>query len=363
MEISKYFQNCIDEGKLTGAAYVIWREDKELSRGVVGYSDLARTKSLQENAIFRLASMTKPITATAVMILCERDLLNLDNPIGKYIPFAHSGVGEFVNGKIRFVGYAREITIRDCLSHSSGLGSGELGSYQFYQRKQPFNLEENVRSWNGAFLDFEPRTRQAYSGLVAFELLALVAEKVSGMPFAEFLRSEIFEPLGMTQTKYTLTKEEENCLVDMTKTGELGNLEKVDFGLRGFDAFAEGYSGGSAGLFSTLDDYSRFVKMLACKGVWNGKRILQDRSVERMRSSEISIDDWQDWGLGVRVIKKQDNVQPLSIGSFGWSGAYGTHFWVEPQTGISAVLMLNKADVGGSNSVFSREFERLVYKN
>ena len=151
----------------------------------------------------------------------------------------------------------------------------------------------------------------------------------------------------------------------MTKTNESGELEPVDFGYRGFGAFAEGYTGGSAGLFSTLDDYARFACMLSQKGMLGNARILKEESVEQMSTPQHDysiqgVSEYFNWGLGVRVVEKQDEAQALPAGSYGWSGAYGTHFWVEPATKRCAILMLNKADVGGSGSPYSYEFEKLV---
>lgn len=365
-KIENNFQRHVSCGRITGALCTVYEKEKELYRGVFGYADCAQKKALRGNEFFRLASMTKPITATAILILQERGLLDIDAPIGKYIPdFQHGGVGVLIDGKLQFVKNAREITIRDCLCHASGLGSGAVGNYQFCQRKEPCNLAENVLSWNGALLDFEPKEKQAYSGVVAFELLAYVVEQVGKMPFETFLQKEIFIPLGMNQTKYTLDADERERLVEMSKTNQDGKLEFVDFGYCGFNAFAEGYTGGSAGLFSTIDDYMRFACMLAQDGTYQGIRILKEETVKKMRTPQHhygieGISEYFNWGLGVRVVEKQGASQPLPEGSFGWSGAYGTHFWVEPYTGKSAILMLNKADVGGSGSIYSLEFEKLV---
>ena len=363
------FEEHIKNKKLTGGVCGIYQKDKELYKGAWGYRDCLQQKTIKDNAIFRLASMTKPITAVAILIAEERGWLKLEDPISKYIlGFHHNGVGLLSNGQLQFLECAREITIHDCLTHSSGLGSGEIGNYQFLRFDTPKELKENVESWNGSFLDFAPKTKQCYSGVVAFEILAYIVQIVSGMPFAEFLQKEIFSPLGMKDTMYCLSKTNEHRLIEMSTTATDGGLLYVDYGKRGFAAFAKGYTGGSAGLFSTLEDYSKFVRMLACNGAFEGVRILSAKSVEKMRTAQLpytlnGINQYFNWGLGVRVCEKQGEWQPLPAGSFGWSGAYGTHFWIEPDTGRSAILMLNKADVNGSGSPFSREFEYLCSIN
>lgn len=367
--VEERFQEYVNSGKLTGIAYAVNYGAEECAYGTIGYADLARTKPMQTNTVFRLASMTKPITACAVLIAEERGLLSIDAPIGKYIEgFAHGGVGVMENGAACFSHSAREITIKDCLTHSSGLGSGVVGDFQFNRIPKPYDLRKNVYAWNGAFLDFEPGSRQAYSWGVAMELLAYIVERTSGMPYAEFLKKNIFEPLGMSDTSYELSGNMSERLAEMYRTGEDGRLQSVDLGVSGFEAFECGYPGGSAGLFSTLEDYSKFARMLANNGSLYGKRILTKNSVRKMRTPMLpktldGINEYFNWGLGVRVCEKRGEKQPLSDGSFGWSGAYGTHFWVEPETGVSAVLMLNKADVGGSGSPYSAEFERLVEKS
>lgn len=302
--------------------------------------------------------MTKPITVVAAMICKERGLLDLDAPIGKYIEgFSHRGVGKTEDGRIVFAREARAVTLRDIFTHSSGLGSGAIGDLQ-YERMKPFEtLSENAAAWNHRFLDFAPRSTEAYSPVVAFELAALAVERVSGKPYERFLQEELFSRLKMADTRYRLTAEQAARLVDLPLPDGKGNLRKKDLGLRGFAAFPEGYTGGSAGLFSTLEDYLSFAEMLAQGGIRKGVRLLREESVR-----EIGTSSFRRWGLGVYVRGVQSEAQPLPEGSFGWSGAYGTHFWIEPKSRTAAVLMLNHADCGGAASPFSAEFERSASK-
>jgi CubicO group peptidase (beta-lactamase class C family) len=263
--------------------------------------------------------------------------LHLDEPISKYIQgFSHAGVGEIVDGSLCFKENARDITLRDILTHSSGLGSGEVCEFQRAFMEKPYKLSKNVQSWNGRFLDFSPGAKSVYSGTVAFELAALAVERVANKPYGEFLQEEIFTPLGMVDTCYALNQEQAKRLVEMPFPNNKGQIEKIDMELRGFEAFAQGYTGGSAGLFSTLKDYMRFAQMLAFGGSLNGVRVLSEDSVKEMGTNQRN-----SWGLSVYVRGEKDGNQPLEKGSFGWSGAYGTHFWVEPSRKIAAVLMLN----------------------
>ena len=354
--IRNFFQKHVDEKRLTGAACAVAVNGEVIYREEFGYSDCEQSVPLQKDSIFRLASMTKPITVVAAMICKEMGLLDLDVPIGEYIEgFSHAGVGRMENGAPVLVQEARPITLRDIFTHSSGLCSGEVGHYQLGKLTMPVSLSENVAAWNHRFLDFAPRSKEAYSGTVAFELAALAVERVSNKPYERFLQEEIFSKLNMKDTCYSLTEEQALRLVDMPFPDDRGKIKKVALGLRGFGAYAQGYTGGSAGLFSTLDDYLVFVRMLANRGTWNGVRILSEKSVK-----EIGNRCFLKWGLGMYVRAAQTDLQPLPEGSFGWSGAYGTHFWVEPKSGTTAVLMLNHANCHGANSPFSAEFERLV---
>lgn len=354
--IRQYFQKLVASRQLTGAVCAVAVDGNTLYKEAFGYSDCAQSRPLKQNAIFRLASMTKPVTVTAAMICKEKGLLDLDSPIDRYIEgFSHRGVGKIENGEVVFAQEARQITLRDIFTHSSGLGSGEVGQCQLAKIKKPKLLSENAAAWNHRFLDFSPGSRVAYSSTVAFELAAYAVECVSQTPYARFVQDEICSKLGMKDTCYALTDEQALRLVEMPLPDRNGKIEKVDMGLCGFSSYEEGYTGGSAGLFSTLDDYLAFAQMLAQGGIWNGARILTEDSVRQMRSICLG-----DWGLGMYVRSAQTAVQPLPQGSFGWSGAYGTHFWVEPQSKTVAVLLLNHADCGGSGSPFSAEFERLA---
>lgn len=354
--VREYFEEQIAKKAITGAAYSVSVGDELIGDGVLGHSDCEGKKALSRDSVFRLASMTKPVTAVAVMICRDRGLLDLDEPIGRYLDgFSHGGVGEMLGGVPTRIGEAREITLRDILTHTSGLGSGEVGDYQQKGLPFPASLSSNAMAWRGKLLDFPVGAKSAYSPVVAFELAAFAVEAVTKRPYAEFLEDELFSRLGMRDTTYLPNKEQAARLVDLPAPDGSGGLVGRDIGLRGHERFAEGYHGGSAGLFSTLDDYAAFAKMLANLGEYNGERILSEEAVR-----EMSRPQFDTWGLGMYVRRVHNKYQPLERGSFGWSGAYGTHFWVEPNSRTVAVLMLNSYNCGGSASPFSAAFERLV---
>jgi CubicO group peptidase (beta-lactamase class C family) len=298
------------------------------------------------------------------MICKERGLLDFDKPISTYVEgFSHGGVAKLTDGTPVFVKEAREITLADIFTHTSGY-SGMLGSWQFERMGEFTTLSEFAEKWNGKYLEFSPAEKNAYSPILAFELAALAVERVTGKSYDAFLKEEVFDKLGMVDTTYTLNEEQRKRLVEPYVLE--GDFLKRDWGYCGFHVYEEGYTGGSAGLFSTLDDYLKFGQMLANGGIFNGVRVLSEESVAEMSTVKPvgGYDPSKDlrwWGYSLLVRVKQNYpTQPLREGSFGWSGAYGTHFWVNRKSGIVAVFMLNKGDVGGSDSPYSAEFERLV---
>ena len=361
----------LEAGLLPGAVCGVFLDGRPVFTYVSGYADVEKKIPLKENAVFRLASMTKPVTAAAALLCEDRGLLHIEDKVSRYLPaFSHMKVGRMENGRPMEAGEAsREITLYDVLTHSSGLGSGEVGAFQYGARSLPDTLEEAVGAYAGWLLDFDPASRQCYSAAVAFDLAARIVEIASGMPYAQFLEENIFRPLGMRDTGYTVDDERFARTVKMYRLKDDGSgIQPRDFKRCGFPEFKEGYTGGSAGLFSTFRDYSLFARMLAGEGEFGGVRILSKAAVEKMRRPALShsmegIDDFFNWGCGVRVREKQcGDRQPLSDGSFGWSGAFSTHFWVDPKLKLTAVLMANLNDAGGADAAASAQFERDVMK-
>lgn len=323
--------------------------------------------SVTEDTQFRMASMTKPITGAAILILLDRGLVTLTDPVSKYIPgFASMKLGKEENGKIGILKESSvEITILHLLTHSSGLGSGPIGN--LYSAKRPGtsirNLKEAVDYYETVLLDFEPGTAQAYSGVFAFDVLARIVEVVTGMTYEVFLRKELFEPLGMVNTTFAPNADQWDRMIPM-HTYDNGCGKVVNFPANSiFEGFPTTYTAGGAGLTSTLADYIRFAQMLLNKGGFEGKQILRPETVALMATPQLpeSIMPGNEiWGLSVRVITKPE-YEYLPVGTFGWSGAYGTHFWVDPENEIVAVYLKNSRYDGGSGAHTGLMFERDVH--
>lgn len=335
------------------------------------FSDYAGTangvQAAGAHTAFRLASMTKPITAAAVLLCVQDGLLSLHDAVSKYLPpyrelyVARETEHGFARGE-----RAREVTVFHLLTHTSGIGSGAAGDAQYGSLKpcEGDTLASAVTRYAEGLLAFQPGSAQFYSPVLGFDVAARIVEIVSGMPYAEFLRKRIFQPLGMSETSYDLARYARENLA-LTYKSENGALTSEAL-LHNFDTFPAGYTGGGAGLLSTIGDYGAFAAELLNALHGRGK-VLARESVLNMATPWLDgryegICPVFNWGLGVRVVSEQNEAQPLSAGSFGWSGAYGTHFWVDPERAFAAVYLHNSATYGGAGAPHTVEFERAVMR-
>ncbi len=363
--IEKRINEDITSGRVGGCSCMVMQSGKVLYEGFFGNSDIGI--NVDDNTLFRLASMTKPVTAAAVLICIDRGLLKLDDKVSKFIPrFAKMQIGRMNEGKLEIVGDAqKEITLKDLLTHSSGLGSGDVGNYALSLMRREVEhscLEKAVDHYSKSALDFEPASAQFYSALFGFDVLAHVVEIATGVPYNEFIEKEICEPLGMQDTTFTPTDEQRARIVPMHDYTD-GKPVTVDFPHGGmFEGLPLTYFMGGAGLVSSHRDYSKFVQMLLGKGVYNGKRIISEEMIDAMSSPQLPYEIMpysERWGLGVRVIVDEE-YKRLPVGSFGWSGAYGTHFWVDPENDIAAIYLKNSRFDGGSGAETAANFEKDV---
>ena len=299
-------------GHIEGAAVHISRWSETLYEAHFG--------NVAENTLFRLASMTKPITAVAVLLLADRKQLSLKDPVVKYLP-----------------GFPLELQIIHLLSHCSGL------SQSYYEehindeyRADPELLVDYIASIP---FDHAPGTYAEYSPVAAYALLTVIVEHVAKVDFATFAEREIFAPLGMTDTTFLPTKEQWARLAPMEDTIP-GCI---------FERYPVTNPLGGAGLVSSLEDYKKFAFMLLRKG----GGILSQEAFATMTTPYL-----EKFGCGVRVVG-EDNRLPK--GSYGWSGAYGTHFWVDPTNGIVSIYMKNSKKDGGASAKTAAHFEEDVY--
>ena len=390
-EIQRTIDAYIQNQELAGGALLVRRDEEVLYENTFGYSNIAARQVIARDSLYRLMSMTKPITAVAVMQLAEQGKIELDAPLNRYLHgftamrvvddkrYAyHEGMNalSLLPGLLTFrlkaprtVPAERDITIRDLLCHASGL---EQGIYGLISMKLDKSKRESLAALEQKYstmpLDFQPGKGGGYSPLAGFDLLARVVEVVSGLPFDAYLQQNLFNPLGMQDTAFRLDdaqtarlvhvyKREKNRLQDVTDTAEdMDSLLK-----RG-----ENYTAGCGGLFSTLHDYDRFAHMLLNGGAVDGVRVLQPETVRLMGQQGSpdypNPDPGCAWGLGMKIRKDPQKAKSAcTAGTFGWSGAFGTHFFVSPKDHLSAVWMMNRSDIDGAGSYISKKIEELVF--
>lgn len=355
-EIARYD---LENHKVFGAAYAVYR-DGDFFEKCYGTTALNAKDPVTNTTIFRLASMSKPIAAVATLILAERGALSLDDTVDKYLPEfagikALSSSGEMLEVK-------QIPTIRNLLTHTSGIAS-DPDRMTSMMDKDRQTLENSIAFYVKNGLDFEPNTKTWYSGCGAFDVLAKIVETVGGKDYLTFLKKEVFEPCGMVDTTFTPTAEQQKRMVKMH---DRVNGENAEFAMpQGciFENYPSTHYLGGAGLVSTLSDYAAFAKMLLNKGKTDTGRILKEETLAQMSTPQVSkeiMPGYERWGLGVRVIV-EDEYPYLPKGTFGWSGAYGSHFWIDPVNGVFAVYMKNSKFDGGAGNESARNFEKAVY--
>ncbi len=349
-------------GRVGGAVLCVMQHGKTVYRNCFGVSSPGG-EPLREDAMFRMASMTKPITAAAALIQMERGKFSLDDKVSDYLPaFAEMEIGKRVDGKLVRTGKAEDpMRILHLLTHTSGLGSGDTaglaGSFSPEQRR---TLAGTVDGWSGTPLAFEPFSTKAYSGTAAFDVLARIIELTSDRPFDEFLKTELFDPLGMENTTFAPDEAQWKRMIVMHDLKD-GKPVAADSPKPGF-VFADfpvTETCGGAGLASDLHDYSLFAEMLRRGGQVGNRSLIGAEWIRTMRTNRLPAhipSSPEAWGLGVRVITSE-RYGRLPVGSFGWSGAYGTHFFVDPADDVTAVYLKNSLFDGGSGAKTSARFE------
>jgi CubicO group peptidase (beta-lactamase class C family) len=378
VRIRETVQRHIDAASVTGAVTLVSRKGRIAHFEAHGLADLESKKPMARDTIFRLASMSKPITAVAVMMLVEEGKIRLRDPVSKFIP-------EFKEMKVAVARQAtapraqvqpapepefyvvpsnREITIQDMLTHTSGLVSGGIGARQVSKlapRGPNATLAEYIPRLASVPLDFQPGSQWAYSGTAAPDTLGRIVEIVSGMTYDQFLQKRLFGPLGMRDTFFYPSEDKRPRLVTLYSRSAQG-LEKNP----NQDGFStKTYFSGGAGLMSTAEDYLQFAQMLVNGGELNGKRILGPRTVELMASNHVG-DMFNgklgrpDKGMGFGflmsvVLDPVASGLRLTSGSYGWDGAYGTQVWVDPKDKMVHIIMMQT-----QTPLLQRDFENAV---
>ena len=350
-------QEQVDRKEIAGAVTMVVTRDQVRHLETTGLADMAAHKPMQADTLFWIASMTKPITATAVLMLQDEGKLNVHDPVAKYLP-------EFASLKTPS-GQPANLTLIQILTHTSGLG--EAGGPA---EREARTLADLVPLWMAAPMQFEPGSRWSYcqSGINA---AGRVVEVVSGMSFDACLKKRLFQPLGMKSTTfYPGASERARQVTAYAKNATTGSLEAVpprpEFGPR------DRPPQGNGGLYSTAEDYAKFCQMLLGTGTFQEVRYLSEASVKLMSTPQtpatLPIGRRglnYGWALGTCVLKAPHDGVPamLSPGTFGHGGAWGTQAWVDPVKGVAYVLMVQRSNFPNSDaSDVRRAFQQAAAK-
>lgn len=339
---AKALQPFIDNHDIAGAVTLVANPDKILDLSAVGYSSIARREPMEPDSIFWIASMTKPITGTAIMILQEQGKLSLDDPIGKYIP-------ELAHMKTRD-GQEHVLTIRHIMTHTSGMSDVTND-----ESKAAHTLGDLVPAVASKPLRFVPGSKWEYNQ-AGINTAGRIVEIVSGQSYPEFLQQHIFGPLGMKDTTFYLTAEQMKRLATSYKAGN-GQLEEAaNYFLQGRTEMDHSrYPAANGGLFSTAADYGRFLQMVLNNGELDGRRILKPETVKLMTSVQsggvkTGFTPGNAWGIGWCLVRQPQGVTGmLAPGACGHGGAYGTQAWIDPAKGLAMVLMVQRSNFPNSD--------------
>ena len=376
--------NVAEGGKgVAGMVTLLYRHGELALADVHGYRDVEDRTPMARDSIFRIASMTKPITTVATLMLREEGKLQLDDPIAKWLPeFASPRVLRSVDGAPDdTVPANRAITVMDLLTHRAGLAYdftappalAPLYAQAFNGLHTRADSDECMRRLATIPLLFQPGSRWFYS--VSIDLLGVLIARVSGMSLGEFFRTRIFDPLGMRDTSFTLSPDKAARMTTAYVFNEsTGNILPADKATESVWSQAGRFEGGGGGLISTADDYLQFAKLMLGRGRTNGVRLLSHASVDLMTSSVLSaeertqptfgLDFWagQTFGLGLSIVDDPVRRLPLgyrSLGAYSWGGAFATNWLADPREDMIAIFMIQRRSE--LHYPVSAEFEQLAY--
>jgi CubicO group peptidase (beta-lactamase class C family) len=371
--IGPAMQKSIDAGEIAGVVTLVARRGRIVHFQAYGYSDIAKRTPMRTDAIFGLASSSKPITAVAIMMLVENGDIRLSDPVSKFIPEFAAPPQVAVpkpggpENSFDLVPATRPITVGDLLKHGSGLLSGGLGQRAAgtaAQRAPQDTLATYIPKLGTVPLDFQPGTLWRYSGLAGFDVLSRIVEVVSKQPFDEFLRERIFEPLDMRDTafKYTGRQADRLAAVHARRDGKLEATPR--------DLSNVVYFSGASALSASAEDYLQFAQMLLNGGELNGHRLLGPRTVALMTSNHTG--DMVNgqfgrpargmgFGLGMQVVLDPIAAElSVSKGAISWPGGSGVAHWIEPAEQLVSIYFIQGGQGGPARTAFENAVRQAI---
>jgi CubicO group peptidase (beta-lactamase class C family) len=377
--IDRVLQQYVDEGRIAGAVALVLQDGHPVYERAVGWSDREAGRRMSPDTIFRIASQTKAITSVAILALVEEGRVGLNEPVSHFIPsFATTTVAVRNETGVTFVPAARPITIRDLLTHTAGIsygtqsdvaalyeakGLGPAAGSGWYTADKDEPICDTMERLGSLPFVAQPGKEWVYGYNI--DVLGCVVERASGQALDEFIRTRITRPLGMKDTHFFLAPDQRSRLAAVYASGTDGRIVRAPDGAKGQGAYVDGprrsFAGG-AGLLSTARDYARFLEMIRNDGELDGVRILAPRTVKLMTTNQVGSlhsSEGLGYGLGFETTDRfgANGLDPE--GAFGWGGAYGTLYRVDPDARLVIVLMIqllpNATDI-------RQKFPTLVYQ-
>jgi CubicO group peptidase (beta-lactamase class C family) len=347
-------QAFVDRGEISGVVALAGTAEGITTLEAIGNRDLADDQPMRPDTLFRIASMTKPVTAMSVLMLADEGKLKIDDPVEKYLPEFRGQmlVASRSGDEVALKKPRRPITLRDLLTHTSGMPGPPPGLANLYEKRN-HTLAEGVMAFSQRPLDFEPGSKWAYCN-TGIDTLGRVVEVVSGMPYEAFLQERIFGPLGMVDTTFFPSQDQLSRLA-VTHDRKDGKLTAVKNPLIGLPPGAK-YPVPAGGLYSTAPDLAKLYQMMLNRGSANGRRYLSESSLDEMTKVQTGdlkagFTEGMGWGLGCGVVRTPTGVTAsLSRGTYGHGGAFGTQAWIDPRKGKYVVLLIQRAGLPNSDA-------------
>ena len=378
--IDQGLQRYVDDNKLAGIVALALQDGKPIYEKAFGWADKEAGRKMTTDTIFRIASQSKAITSAAIMVLVEEGKVAINDPASRYIPgFAKTTVAEAGEGGVKIVPARRQITVRDLLTHTAGIsygtnpsvaaqyesaGLGPAAGFGWYtaDKNEPIcTTMENL-----ATLPFVAQPGEAWVYGYNTDILGCIVERASGMPLDQFIRTRITGPLGMKDTEFYLTAAQRERLAAVYSSSSDGTIVRAPDGARGQGHYVEGphksFAGG-AGILSTARDYARFLEMIRRGGEIDGVRILSPRAVELMATNQIGTlhsPSGLGFGYGFETTDRYGANGMESVGSFGWSGAYGTTYRIDPKAHMVSLMMIQMLP---NTSGIAERFSATLYQS
>ena len=377
--IDRFLQQYVDSNRIGGAVALVIRDGQVAYQRVVGWNDRESRRPMTADALFRIASQSKAITSTAILMLIEEGKIAANDPVSRFIPaYARTTVASRADSGRTVTPARRQITIFDLLTHTAGIsyggepfvaaqyqakGLGRAAGNGWYTADKTEPVCETMERL--ATLPFVSQPGEAFVYGYNTDILGCVVERASGLPLDEFVRTRITGPLGMNDTYFFVPPAKASRMVTLYMNDSTGRIARAPEGSRGQGHYVEGprrnFSGG-AGLVSTARDYGRFLQMVLNRGELDGARILSPRTVDLMTTNQTATlfsQTGTGFGLGFETVDRLGAQGMYSVGSFGWGGAYGSTYMVDPVERLIVVFMINqmplRADVAS-------KFPTLVYQ-